>query len=514
MRPSPPPSGRKTTALAALAGLVAGGFALALAEVLAAVVSPTSAPLLAVGAAFIDLTPAWLKNFAVETFGGNDKLVLLVGMAAVVTLLAAVAGVLGLRRRAWGTGLVALLGVVAAAAALTRPGARPLDALPSLVGVAGGAYVLTALLRRLEPERADSAGGADRRSFLTAVGVTAAVAVVAGAAGRLLGRSARDVSASRAALRLPAPAQPATAPGPPATLDVDGITPWRTPNADFYRVDTALTVPRVAPQDWTLRVHGEVEQEVELTFDDLLSAELIEAWVTLTCVSNQVGGDLAGNARWLGLSLADVLERARPRAGADMVLSTSADGFTASTPLQVLRDTPEAMLAIGMNGEPLPLEHGYPVRMVVPGLYGYVSATKWVVDLEVTRFSERTAYWTDRGWAPKGPIKTASRIDVPGSFAKLTAGRVAVAGVAWAQTRGIAEVEVQVDDGDWAPARLAEDVDVDTWRQWVYEWDATPGNHTLRVRATDGTGEVQTSERAEPMPDGSSGWHSVTVRVS
>jgi DMSO/TMAO reductase YedYZ molybdopterin-dependent catalytic subunit len=371
------------------------------------------------------------------------------------------------------------------------------------------------LLRRLP--RADGerpAAGADRRSFLTAVGVTAGVAVVAGAAGRLLGRSARDVAASRAALRLPPPAQSARTPGTAVRLDVDGITPWQTPNAGFYRVDTALTVPRVAPQDWRLRVHGEVEREVVLTFDDLLAADLLEAWVTLTCVSNEVGGDLAGNARWLGLPLAGVLERAQPRPGADMVLSTSADGFTASTPLQVLRDTPEAMLAIGMNGEPLPLEHGYPVRMVVPGLYGYVSATKWVVDLEVTRFSERTAYWTHRGWAPKAPIKTASRIDVPGSFAKLSAGRVAVAGVAWAQTRGIAAVEVQVDDGDWAPARLAEDFHVDTWRQWVYFWDATPGNHTLRVRATDGTGERQTSQRAEPMPDGSSGWHSVTVRVS
>jgi DMSO/TMAO reductase YedYZ molybdopterin-dependent catalytic subunit len=257
-----------------------------------------------------------------------------------------------------------------------------------------------------------------------------------------------------------------------------------------------------------------VAEEVEITFDDLLEADLVEAWITLTCVSNPVGGDLAGNAKWLGYPVRELLRRARPAADADMVLSTSVDGFSASTPLEVLQSSPEALLAIGMNDEPLPIEHGYPVRMVVPGLYGFVSATKWVVDLEVTRFADRTAYWTDRGWSAKAPVKTASRIDVPASFARLDPGPVTVAGVAWAQARGISRVEVQVDDGDWAEARLAEDFDVDTWRQWVFEWDATSGNHTLRVRATDGDGELQTPDEAEPIPDGASGWHSVVVRVS
>jgi DMSO/TMAO reductase YedYZ molybdopterin-dependent catalytic subunit len=272
-------------------------------------------------------------------------------------------------------------------------------------------------------------------------------------------------------------------------------------------------VPEINVDDWELRVHGLVEQEIRLTFQDLLDAGLIESHVTLTCVSNPVGGNLAGNAKWLGLPIRDVLNRARPRDGADMVLSTSIDGFSASTPLEVLQDNRDAMLAIGMNGEPLPLEHGYPVRMVVPGLYGFVSATKWVVDLEVTRFADSKAYWTQRGWSERGPIKTMARVEVPKSFAVVKAGRVAVGGTAWAQTRGIAKVEVQIDGGVWAPAVLSEEASVVTWRQWSFAWDATPGAHYIKVRATDGTGEVQTEKRADPVPDGASGWQSVMVTV-
>ncbi|HKS01271.1 MAG TPA: molybdopterin-dependent oxidoreductase, partial [Arthrobacter sp.] len=263
-----------------------------------------------------------------------------------------------------------------------------------------------------------------------------------------------------------------------------------------------------------MRVHGLVEQEVRLTFQDLLDAELIESHVTLTCVSNPVGGNLAGNARWLGLPIREVLRRARPTAGADMVLSTSVDGFSASTPLEVLQDGPDAMLAIGMNGGPLPLEHGYPVRMVVPGLYGFVSATKWVVDLEVTRFADSKAYWTNRGWSERGPIKTMARVEVPKSFATVPAGKVAIGGTAWAQTRGITKVEVQVDGGTWADAVLAEEASVDTWRQWSFIWDAQPGPHYIKVRATDGTGDVQTGKRADPVPNGASGWQSVMVTVA
>jgi len=294
---------------------------------------------------------------------------------------------------------------------------------------------------------------------------------------------------------------------------VAGVVPFVTPNRDFYRIDTALLVPQVDAEDWTLRVHGLVEEEVVLTFQELLDADLVESWVTLTCVSNEIGGDLAGNAKWLGYPVRELLARAQPTADADMVLSTSADGFTASTPLGALTDGRDALLAVGMNDEPLPIDHGFPVRMVVPGLYGYVSATKWVVDLEVTRFADARAYWTDRGWSAEGPIKTASRIEVPRPDTPLAAGQFAVGGTAWAQHRGITAVEVQVDDGDWAPATLATEASVDTWRQWSYLWDATPGRHRLTVRATDATDGVQTADRADPVPDGATGWHSIDVTV-
>jgi DMSO/TMAO reductase YedYZ molybdopterin-dependent catalytic subunit len=299
-----------------------------------------------------------------------------------------------------------------------------------------------------------------------------------------------------------------------AQLQVPGVTPYVVPNAEFYRIDTALVVPQVDTRGWKLRVHGLVDREVEIDWDALMAKPMQEALLTLTCVSNEVGGDLAGNAVWTGWPIRELLAMAGPQRGADMVLSTSVDGFTAGTPLMALTDDRNALLAVAMNGEPLPVEHGFPVRMVVPGLYGYVSATKWVVDLKVTTFAADVAYWTPRGWSERGPIKTASRIDVPASGDRVKAGTIAVAGVAWAQHRGIRAVEVRVDDGPWQPARLAAEPTVDSWRQWVFEWDAPKGNHTLTVRAVDGTGAVQTSRVAPPAPDGASGWHSVTVTAA
>ncbi|HKS02826.1 MAG TPA: molybdopterin-dependent oxidoreductase, partial [Arthrobacter sp.] len=352
-----------------------------------------------------------------------------------------------------------------------------------------------------------------RRHFFAATGLTAAAAGIAATGGRLLSAARSNVAQARESLRLPEPSRPAAAVPAGVQSGTPGVTPWLTPARDFYRIDTALSVPEIKADEWELRVHGLVEQEVRLTFQDLLDADLIESHVTLTCVSNPVGGNLAGNARWLGLPIREVLGRARPIAGADMVLSTSVDGFSASTPLEVLQDDRDAILAIGMNGGPLPLEHGYPVRMVVPGLYGFVSATKWVVDLEVTRFADSKAYWANRGWSERGPIKTMSRVEVPKSFATVPAGTVAVGGTAWAQTRGITRVEVQIDDGNWVDAVLSDEASVDTWRQWSFAWDAKPGPHYIRVRATDGTGAVQTEERADPVPDGASGWQSVMVTV-
>ena len=499
---------------AAAAGVLAGALTLGVAEVLAAVIAPTSAPLLAVGSAFVDATPGWLKNFAIDTFGTNDKLALLVGMGVTIALFAAVAGVLSLRRRVLGTVLVSVLGLVAAAAAVTRAGAGPLDVLPSVVGATVGAFALKLMVDRLAEGAARPASDVDRRAFLTAAGATAALAALAGAGGRLLTRATRDATAAREALALPRAATPAPAPPAGVMVDVEGMPSWQTSNADLYRIDTALQVPRIDPENWSLRVHGMVEEEVEITFNELISEDLVDKWITLTCVSNEVGGDLIGNTVWRGYPIARLLERARPTEGADMVLSSSDDGFTAGTPLQALTDDRSALLAVAMDGEPLLLEHGFPVRMIVPGLYGYVSATKWVTEMEVTTYARDTAYWTDRGWNAEGPILTQSRIDVPRSFARLDPGPVVVAGTAWAQQRGITAVEVQVDDGEWAPATLAAELSIDTWRQWSYEWEATSGNHTLRVRATDSEGEAQTGDVARPIPGGATGWHSVVVQVA
>jgi len=517
------PGGRSPRArrgLAALAGLVAAALTLGVAELASALLGTASSPLLAIGSAVVDRVPLWLKDFAIRTFGSNDKAVLLATLGVAVALLAALAGVLELLRRFAGVALVVVLGLVTVAATATRAGAGTLDVLPSLLGFGLGALALRVMADRLRADAAPSSlpatTASGRRSFLTLAAATAGLAVVTGVAGRIVGSAARSVSAARDAVRLPRPAVPAPPLPAGASAPVEGMPAFVTANADFYRVDTALSVPRVDPATWTLRVHGLVEEEVEITYDELLDDDLVESAITLTCVSNEVGGELAGNAVWLGLPLHALLERARPLADADMVLSTSADGYTASTPLASLTDAGVgALLAVGMNGEPLPVEHGFPVRMVVPGLYGFVSATKWVVDLEVTRFADSTAYWTTRGYSAQAPIKTASRIDVPGAFAKVAPGRVAVGGTAWAQTRGITGVEVRVDDGPWRPATLADDAGLATWRQWSFAWeDATPGSHTLVVRATDATGDVQTADRARPAPDGATGWHSVTVTVA
>jgi DMSO/TMAO reductase YedYZ molybdopterin-dependent catalytic subunit len=356
-------------------------------------------------------------------------------------------------------------------------------------------------------------GGFDRRGFLVASAGTGALAALAGFGGRAVQKARFDAAGSRAGIRLPAAADPAPALPATARAAVPGLDPYVTPNRDFYRVDTALVVPQVPADTWSLRVHGMVDREVSLSYQDLLDRDLVERDITMTCVSNEVGGRLVGTARWLGAPLKALLDEAGVRPGADQILSTSSDGMTIGTPTAVVMDGRDAMLAVGMNGEPLPLEHGFPVRMLVPGLYGYVSATKWVVDLELTTFAAATPYWVKRGWVERAPIRTSSRIDVPRPLAEVAAGRVAVAGVAWAQHVGIAKVEVQVDGGQWTEARLATAPSTDLWVQWVYEWDAAAGPHTLAVRATDRSGRTQTDSRARPFPSGSTGRHSVVVTV-
>ncbi|TFD81128.1 molybdopterin-dependent oxidoreductase [Cryobacterium fucosi] len=498
----------------AAAGVAAALAGLGAAELAAAILAPAGSPILAVGALVIDLVPAWVKELVIGLFGTGDKAVLIVCVALGTLVLAAIAGVLEFLRAPFGRALVVAAGALAVLAVLTRAGTAPFDALPSVSAMVVSAVLLTVLITRLPRTVPVSDGaGVDRRRFLAWTGASAGLGVLAVIGGQLVSAGTRATDAARARFTLPAPAT-ASAPIPAgADLAVDGLSPVITPNLGFYRIDTALQVPRIDPAAWTLKITGMVENEVELTFAELLALPLEESTTTLTCVSNPVGGDLIGNATWLGYPIRLLLARARPLPGADMVLSRSEDGWTASTPLEVLTDDRNAILAVGMNGVPLPLEHGYPVRMVVPGLYGYVSATKWLVELDVTRFDRETAYWTSRGWTERGPVKLSSRIDVPRAGSRVTAGPVTVAGVAWSQHVGIRSVQVQVDDGPWDDATLADAISADTWRQWSWQWTAPAGRHTLRVRATDAAGLVQTSVVRDVVPDGATGLHRVPVTV-
>ncbi|MBF6195016.1 MULTISPECIES: molybdopterin-dependent oxidoreductase [Nocardia] len=511
-----------------VAGIVSAGLTLGVAELLAAFLGPDSAPLHVLGSAVVDHTPDGVREWAITTFGTGDKAALYVIMGVIAVLVAGVAGAIERTTRAAGSWLFAVFGVITAWIAVSRTGLAA--ALPTVVGVAVGIYSLRALTRRIDAASGErqaeaaspaSASGTsesgsaapERRQVLRGLLVAGGLAAVTGIGGRVLGARRSDVSGERAAVRLPEPSAP-TEPVPPGVdLRVPGLTPYLTANDDFYRIDTALIVPQVSKDGWSLRIHGMVDREIRLDWADLALRPVEEHLVTLACVSNPVGGDLIGNARWLGYRVDQLLAEAGPHPDADMVLSHSADGWTAGTPLAVLTDGRDALLAIGMNGEPLPVQHGYPARLVVPGLYGYVSATKWVTELEVTRFDRATAYWTRRGWSAQGPIKTGARIDTPRARGRLQPGTIPIAGVAWAQHRGISAVEVQIDDGPWQQARLSEEQSIDTWRQWVFDWDATPGPHTLRARATDGAGETQTAERRDVIPDGATGYPSVTVSV-
>ncbi|MFE3448959.1 molybdopterin-dependent oxidoreductase [Nonomuraea sp. NPDC059194] len=479
--------------------------ALAVAELLARYTGGQSSPVVTVGGVAIDLAPQPVKEFAVRTFGTADKAVLVGGIVSALLVVAAGLGVLAVRHRALALAGVAALGVVSSLAAVSRPAAVPSDVLPAFVAALTAAFTLTALTC-LAGARTAEAPMRDRRIVLRMGLGVVALASLGGLAARLL-----PAASPGTRFMLPVPSSPAK-PLPVGTdLRIPGLSPFTTPNADFYRVDTALSVPRIDAARWTLRVHG--VRTLELTMADVLQRGLIERDITLTCVSNEVGGPYAGHARWLGLPLAALLREAGIPVGADQLFSRSADGWTAGTPLDIVMDGRDAMLAIGMNGEPLPPEHGHPARLVVPGLYGYVSATKWVVDLRLTRYAAERAYWTERGWATNAPIKTMSRIDVPAALAKLKPGRVVVAGLAWAQHRGVAAVEVRVDQGPWHPVRLADVPSADTWVQWAWTWQAVPGTHTLEVRATDGTGRAQPPTRVPPFPDGATGWHSVVVTV-
>ena len=497
-------------------GVEAGVFTVGVATLLAALMTSqglaggTPSPLLAVGGAFVDRTPPWLKDFAIATFGTHDKVALIVGMALFLIAVCAVIGIVGARRPTAGMVAFGFFGAIGMLAVATRPHSGTLDLLPTVIGTAAGLWALSTLWQRA----AEGAQGnaLDRRRFLMGGAGFTLAGIAAATLGQSLGQGARQAAQSRSVIRVPKAAKPGVIPGA-AQLDVKGITPYIMPNADFYRIDTALVVPQLDTAGWSLKVHGMVDQEVTINWAILLSKPMQDSLVTLMCVSNEVGGNLTGNAVWTGWPVRELLKMAGPKAGADMVLSTSSDGWTAGTPLSVLTDDRNALLAVAMNGQPLPFEHGFPVRMVVPGLYGYVSATKWVTELKVTSFAQDQGYWTPRGWSERGPVKTESRIDVPRSGDRVSAAKVAVAGIAWAQHRGIKAVEVRVDNGPWQLARLADEPSIDSWRQWVLPWQAATGSHTITVRATDTEGVTQTPTQVPPAPDGATGWHTITVNV-
>ena len=535
--------------LAALAGLIAATVALGFAELTAALVGPASSPVIAVGDAAITLTPEPVKEFAIRNFGENDKIVLVAGTLVVIALYALLIGLVALRSRRLGVLGIALFGALGALAAITRPAGSLLDVLPSIVGAGAGILALLALLVPLtaplppaqaDPDRhlptgttgaphadervvdklrevlgsGDRKGPAlDRRRFFLTGGVALGAAAVTGGGGKLLQRRF-DVAGARADLTLPKPASAAAALPGGADLagDVDGLTPLFTQNREFYRVDTAISVPQIRPGDYRLTLTGMFDSPRSFSLPDLFERDdIIERDVTLTCVSNEVGGRLAGTARWLGVPLGAFLRENGIQSGSNQLVCRDVNGMTIGAPTRSALDVEDAMLAFGMNGEPLPVEHGFPVRMLIPGLYGYVSACKWLTGIEATTFDAFDAYWVERDWAADGPIKVASRIDTPAPLREFPAGRRAIAGVAWAQTRGIEKVEVRVDDEPWAAAELSPAVDADLWRQWVLPYDFSPGRHSITVRAASAEGEQQDEARTTPFPSGSTGWHSIQV---
>ncbi|WP_328610701.1 molybdopterin-dependent oxidoreductase [Amycolatopsis sp. NBC_00345] len=498
---------------AGLCGVLALVAALAAGHLVAGFISINASPYLAVGNGAIDLTPVELKDFAVRTFGTYDKVVLLGGMAAVMVVVSALAGVVSARSRWPGVVIVALFGLVGGFAVFERPDLNAVALLAPLASLVAGVAVFV-VLHRLAPRKNAAAQGegegASRRSFLLGGAGVVVGAGVLGGAGQLVSGT-RDATASRAAVGTLTPAVAA----PPIPADADfaklGTPPFVTPNAQFYRVDTALSVPQVRTEDWSLRIHGMVDRERRYSYGDIRDRRLTERTITMTCVSNEVGGTYVSTSDFIGVDLADLLAEAGVRPGAEQLFCTSVDGWTSGTPVAAALDRGRgAMLAIGMNREPLPLEHGFPARLVTPGLYGYVSATKWVVDIEVTTWKARQAYWLKRSWSEQAPIKTESRIDQPKGFDTVASGVVRVAGIAWAQHTGIEQVEIKVDSGGWQRVMLSAEVNVNTWRMWWAQISVKPGTHQVFVRATDKAGYTQTDARAGTVPDGATGWHSTT----
>lgn len=544
--------------VAALVGIASATFALGVAELIAGIVSTWRSPLFDVGDRVIELAPGFITKFAIEVFGTNDKPALLIGIGAILAIYAAVLGILSFRRRAEiGLAGFALFGLIGATAVLTKQTEPGLAATtPIVVGTIVGAAGLWTSWRLITGgvqgiDLADSvddvddgspvetsedldvvdghdealdpvlAGVATRRQVLArsggAIGVLALAGGVTGAIGRSI-RARFSASESRAALRLPRPSASLADISEAVTVDVPGVSEFFTPNETFYRIDTALVVPQLRAEDYKLSVTGMVDNTLNLSFDDLTTRNVEQHDITLTCVSNTVGGELIGNARWLGVRLDELLADAGVDPAATQVVGRSVDGYTCGFPVEAATDGRNALVAFGMNGEPLPLEHGFPARLIVPGLYGYISATKWLTEIELTTFEDFEQYWVPRGYADRAPIKIQSRIDSIDGLGTLEVnddGVAAIGGVAWAQTRGISAVEVKIGDGEWEQAELGEALNDDTWRQWAFRFTPTKtGRIEITTRATDGNGEVQTPDRVDPLPNGASGQHQIVVFVA
>jgi DMSO/TMAO reductase YedYZ molybdopterin-dependent catalytic subunit len=520
-------------AMGSFLGLLSVGMGIGVGELVAAVLRPEASPTIAVGNRFILLTPEWLKHAAINLFGTNDKHALLTGIYLFVAVFGAAVGVLALRQLRLAYWAIGFFGLLGAYCALTTNAHQTSDALPSLVSAGVAAIVLTQVLQRWQlreeaQTRFDTAkpgshaskiafaqAGMQRRKFLMIASLTTAGAAVAGFGGRAWQHLRFDAEAARATITLPPVAAPVSGIPDGADLGKGGV-PFVIANSDFYRIDTALVVPQLDPKTWRLKIHGMVKTPMTLTYEQLIARPMVERYITMACVSNEVGGDLIGTAKFQGVLLADILREVGVDAGADQLVSSSSDGMTIGTPTAVAMDGRDAMLAIAMNGEPLPIQHGFPVRMVIPGLYGYVSACKWIVDIEATTFDKVDPYWVARGWVPKAPVVLESRIESPKpNVVKHIGETISIAGTAWQTHVGVSKVEVKVDNDEWTTATLATVPSIDTWVQWVVPYQVTKaGVHRVTVRATNAKGELQTTDSADPYPSGATGLHTITFRAS
>ena len=525
--------------MGALAGIAAAAAALGFSQWVEGA-SDIPGLVLAVGEWVVDYTPGWVVEWSIEDLGSAGKGNLLPGITLISFLVAAKLGDVSLRTsRLWGVLGFTAFGFFGAFAAGRNPQSPTVAGwFWSLFATGLGIttlIVLVGIARRTIAEPRDDQLASplnpprSRRAFLAWSGGAGAVALVGVGLGKATaGPSAAELA--RDAIVLPTATTTTPAATSTTTTEVAAATPgavtaepftspaglsrWITPNEDFYRIDTAFSIPQVDPAGWTLNFTGMVDTPYALTYDEILGMDLVDQAITMSCVSNPIGGDLVGNAVWTGIPLVDLLERAGVQPGATQVTSRSVDDWTSGFPTELLGDGRNALLAVGMNGEPLPIRSGFPARLVVAGIYGYVSATKWISEIRMTTWEDFNGYWINLGWSKDGPIKTTSRVDVPKNQARIAAGVTPVAGVAWAPIRGISAVEIRIDNNDWIACDLARPGSDETWVQWKSDWDAPEGTHQIAVRAFDGNGDVQPIGPKTVAPDGAEGWHQIVVEVT